>query len=250
MFRIQRMRSVGTRNRTVGVAGYAPTWTPAKLSTVAPSLDIALARSRNLLFQDVGKTTLATANGDLVYVQTCPYTGYDWVAPSAGQRPTLTNISGSKWGLTCDLATGGLTGPTQSAQASACTFSLRASETAATGTQRIIQDTTTNALICPRRTSLSAFAQGTIFGGQLTTDANAHTTTMIKASAGANWALWFDTVSQSVTANAFQFGRLALARGGIQAEGFAGIVSAFITASSALSTSNRSLLETYVATTQ
>lgn len=66
-------------------------WSPAKLGslgiTILPKVAIAQAK----LFKDTGKTQLATANGDAVRVQTCPFTGVD-VTFTAGW--TL-NVSGS-----------------------------------------------------------------------------------------------------------------------------------------------------------
>lgn len=249
MFRIQRMRSVGNRNRTVGVFGYPPSWTPANLPSIAPSLNIAISRASSKLWQDVGKTVPAVANNDPVYVATCPYTGFDWVAPSNAERLILTNISGAKWGLTGTLAAGGLLGPTQSTQANACTFSLRANETDATNSKRIVNDSG-NALMCPRRTSVSLYSLGNIFAGQLINDSNPHTTTMIKPSAGGNWTVWLDGVSQSVTANTNNFGRLSIGRAGAIVEGYIGVMSAFITTSTALSAANQALLETYLSTLQ
>jgi len=249
MFRIQRMRSAGTRGRTVGISGSYPAYTPALLPGIAASINVAISRTQGKLWQDAGKTVPAIANNDPVYVATCPYTGFDWVAPSNAERLILTNISGSKWGLTGTIAAGGLLGPTQSTQANACTFSLRANETDAANSKRIVNDSG-NALMCPRRTSASLYSLGNIFAGQLINDSNPHTTTMIKQNAGGNWTVWLDGVSQSVTANTNNFGRLSIGRAGATVEGYIGVMSAFITTSTALSAANQALLETYLSTLQ
>lgn len=77
-------------------------WSPANLPGIAPSIQVALSRSQGKLWQDAGKTVAAVANGDLVYVATCPFTGVDFVSGTGTTRPILTNISGNYWGLTFD----------------------------------------------------------------------------------------------------------------------------------------------------
>jgi hypothetical protein len=72
--------------------------TVATLPGLAVTLLPALSRSRGLLYQDAGKTTLATADGDPVRVATCPFTGADVVSPSDAARATLKQVGG-RWCL-------------------------------------------------------------------------------------------------------------------------------------------------------
>lgn len=77
-------------------------WTPARLSGLAPSLSVALQRSRGLLWQDTGKTVVAVAATDPVRVATCPWTGVDYTAPSDAARPLLYDEGSGKWSLSFD----------------------------------------------------------------------------------------------------------------------------------------------------
>lgn len=61
----------------------------------------ALSRSQGKLWQDAAKTVPAVADGDPVYVATCPFSGVDYVAGSNAKRPTLKN-SGAFWWLAYD----------------------------------------------------------------------------------------------------------------------------------------------------
>lgn len=87
MFRIQRMRSVGTRNRTVGISGYLNQSTPLKYSP-------ALWLSNTAYKQTVGGSA-ASVDGDPVgeWVDQSGNTGRNVVNATAGNRGTLkTNI--------------------------------------------------------------------------------------------------------------------------------------------------------------
>lgn len=86
---------------SVGVGG---AFSPASLPGFVTSLLPALSRSQGRLWQDAGKTTAASANGDKVYVPTCPFSGLDWAAISNATRMTLTGEGGAKWSLAGDGA--------------------------------------------------------------------------------------------------------------------------------------------------
>lgn len=78
-------------------------FSPAQLANLTTSLgSVAESRAAGLLFQDPGKTTLAVADGDLVRVAVCPYTGVNQIAPSALARMRLTDYSNGKWALVGD----------------------------------------------------------------------------------------------------------------------------------------------------
>jgi hypothetical protein len=76
-------------------------WTPAKATGFNSGVFVALSREQGKLWQDSGKTTAAVADGDLVRVATCPFSGVDFTAPSDATRPTLRN-SGNYWWLEYD----------------------------------------------------------------------------------------------------------------------------------------------------
>lgn len=71
-----------------------PTWTPALLTGFDSSVLVALSRTQNKLWQDVGKTTNATADGHPVRIATCPLSGVDYSTASDSTRYTL-RVSGN-----------------------------------------------------------------------------------------------------------------------------------------------------------
>lgn len=87
---------------TLTGAGPPGGWSPLALPSLQASLVPAVSRSRGLLFQDAGKTTPATADGDPVRVATCPFTAQDYTAPSDAQRPVLHTDGSNHWWLTFD----------------------------------------------------------------------------------------------------------------------------------------------------
>lgn len=95
MFR--KFRSVALPG--VGMSGV---WNPSFAPGLYAAPAIALCRQLGLLWQDSGKTTLATAASDPVRVVKCPFTGVEFTAPSDATRPALTNPSGDVWCLTFD----------------------------------------------------------------------------------------------------------------------------------------------------
>lgn len=60
---------------------------------------IAAARSAGLLWQDVGKTTLATAAADPVYVARDPYSTVEFTAADNAGRATLATDGAGRWWL-------------------------------------------------------------------------------------------------------------------------------------------------------
>ena len=77
-------------------------FSPSHLAGLAPCVLPALSRSMGRLWQDALKTVPAVADGDLVRVATCPFTGADYIAPSDAARPTLKDAGGGKWYLEGD----------------------------------------------------------------------------------------------------------------------------------------------------
>lgn len=94
---ITRLLRVGRTARTGG----GVIFNPSLLSGLSGAPNIALCRSLGLLWQDAGKTTLATADTDVVRVVKCPFTGLEYTAPADGNRAIL-NTSGGLWYLTFD----------------------------------------------------------------------------------------------------------------------------------------------------
>lgn len=76
----------------------AAAFTPASLTNLVVALDVTLARSQGKLWQDAGKTVPAAANGDLVRIAACPYTGLEFSTTDAS-RPALFDEGGGKWSL-------------------------------------------------------------------------------------------------------------------------------------------------------
>jgi hypothetical protein len=104
MPKMRRMRRYdGRRFGPFGVGAFgggspAPAaWTPESLPGLAPSIQVALSLSLGLLWQDAGKTVAATADGDPIRVPTCPFTGFDYVAPSDSARSLLWDEGSGKW---------------------------------------------------------------------------------------------------------------------------------------------------------
>lgn len=85
----------------IGLGTSGGSWSPAKVSSFHSGVFVALSRAQNKLWQDAGKTTQATADGHLVRVATCPFSGLDYTSPSDAARPTLRN-SGNYWWLVFD----------------------------------------------------------------------------------------------------------------------------------------------------
>jgi len=76
-------------------------WSPAQVPGIQPGIWTLPARSAGKLWQDATKTTPAVANADPVQVETDPYVGGDYTAPSSTVRPVLsTPDSGAHWLLT------------------------------------------------------------------------------------------------------------------------------------------------------
>lgn len=89
----------------------AEEWTPADLPGLVAAPVVSLMRSAGTLWQDSGRTTLATADGDPVYVADCTFTGTRFTAPGSSQRPVLYLESGGKWSLSFDGVDDSLVGP-------------------------------------------------------------------------------------------------------------------------------------------
>jgi len=80
---------------------FTPTWTPAALASNLTFFNIAAARAASRLWQDSGKTTLAAAATDPVYVMV-DEKGFEWTTGNNAWRPLLANPSGSKWNMDLD----------------------------------------------------------------------------------------------------------------------------------------------------
>lgn len=90
MFRIQRMRSVGTRNRTVGISGFSP-FTPA---TISAGLVAWYTASPNWCFSDAG-TTPSTVTGKVqTWKDRSGASSPSWTQGTAGSQPTLQTVTG------------------------------------------------------------------------------------------------------------------------------------------------------------
>lgn len=75
-------------------------WSPSQLPGIQPSLQVALSRAKGKLWQDAAKTVPAVANGDPVYVATCPFTGKDFTAANTSTaRPLLHDEGSGHWSL-------------------------------------------------------------------------------------------------------------------------------------------------------
>lgn len=76
----------------------AAAWTPAQLPGLSWTFFPVVAREQGLMWQDLGRTTPAVADGDLVRVIECPFTGTEFSTPDDATRGTLkTDGSGHWW---------------------------------------------------------------------------------------------------------------------------------------------------------
>ncbi len=71
-------------------------FTPNSITGLVATIDPGVARTQSKIWQDAGKTTLATADGDTVRAIQCPYTGANWTTP--GNAFTLKLVNG-QWRL-------------------------------------------------------------------------------------------------------------------------------------------------------
>lgn len=75
---------------------------PSQVTGLFASPSVAQCRGAGLLWQDAGKTTAASADGDPVRVVRCPFTGVEFTAAVDGQRPLLKSGGGALWYLLFD----------------------------------------------------------------------------------------------------------------------------------------------------
>jgi hypothetical protein len=73
--------------------------TPDNLTDLVCAPIVVLMKNANLMWQDAAKTTLATADGDPVYVFQCTFSGIEWTAPNSGSCAILTDEGSGKWSL-------------------------------------------------------------------------------------------------------------------------------------------------------
>jgi hypothetical protein len=227
-------------------AGPVSAWSPAAiLATLGSTFLPGLSRSKNLLWTDLAKTTNAVNDGDLIRVQTCPFTLTDWIINADAGRPTLKLDANGKW-YADGLAVAAMRGPTQTTLNGNSTISARVLATIDEATQRFVQGDAVNALIAYRRASNCIYVNGAVHSAALGADANPHTITIAKPTAGS-WSLWLDTVSQSVDgAVTNEFGRVNLGGVGVSAESYTGRIYGIIVD---LSNANRINIENYLGST-
>jgi len=175
--------------------GGAAAWAPSDLSSLGITILPKLAIAQSKLYKDTGKTQLATANGDAVRVQTCPFTGID-VTFTAGW--TL-NVSGADAWIEPATASASFNLSFERRNFSAG-VSLRPSATSA---QRILLDSTSAGFAYQENTNRwQAFDGSTIPNSGLFLARSIDTVCGIESSASSTLFRSFsDTATKSVMAS-------------------------------------------------
>jgi hypothetical protein len=183
------------------------------------------SRAGSYLWQDAGKTILATADGDPVRVWKCIYTGTEWTAPSDAARMILTDIGGGKWGLTSDGVNDGYLADASVTLSGNSTLAFRVKQTN-TGITRVVQGGAGNNQIGPRRTTIDRIQINVnVYTGVMVTDSDYHTVA-IRKSSGGNWLGSLDNADLTMVANTNSWGRVSIGVPGAYAETFAGVITA------------------------
>lgn len=235
-----------------------PTWysepfevvfNPLAIAGLETAWDWTAIYNAGQMWQDALKTIPTTLDGQPIAVFIDTLTGLEWHVTSTGTAGLLTDRGGGLWGNT--FAVSGPTGYISSGLNPTGDVFMSVRNTTTNTAGRVMASGSKNALMHQRRNDGVCFfiAGGNIRSTPIVADAALHTVTCQKAS-GGNWIMFLDgsAVALSDANVPTEFGEIATGStnqaGG---ESFDGLMVSFVVYNTDISSGNRALIESWMA---